>query len=130
MSIKKIAIGIGLLVVAVVAVRMIDSARYPRPIGGDDITHKRIAVSPDSQYAAFALTYEDKDFWGTTRRFYEFRITRLPSYTPVRVFKVVPPEGETVYDYSSSGQFQWASDSLGVEIGMFGAEMKIQALEQ
>ncbi len=129
MKIKRVSFAVATIMGAMLIYQAVDVSRYPMPVGDNGVENSRIAVSPDSQYAAAAITFQDKTFWGTSTLFYEFRIMRLPNYDIVRTFKVVPPEGDLVYDYSESGSFKWALDSLGVEVGMFGAEMKIQALE-
>ena len=121
---KRVLIGLVVIVAVVAVARLVYVAPYPKPVGDDRIR----AYSPDSAFVGTATTYEAVPFWGGRYRFVEFAIAR-PDLTPVRSLVVIPPRNEPVYDYAEVGGLRWASDSLGIEADLFGAEVRLQLLE-
>lgn len=74
------------------------------------------------------MIYEAQSFWGGRYRFVEFAIV-CPDFTPVRSLVVIPPRNDVVYDYAEVGGLRWSTDSLGIEVDLFGAEVRLQLLE-
>ena len=102
---------------------------YPRLANARTNAEQRIAVSQDGKHIAFASTFEDVDFWGHRTFYYQFDIHRKNESEPFRSIRMYPPTNEPLTDFSEMGDFSWSSDSLGVEIGVFGIEVRMQAID-